>query len=158
MTLVELVVSFVLLTGGVLATASVITMGMHSVATSAVRDRATAEATRALEAARALPYAALAVPAATSGTARCTDPDGSGAMAAETLVTDAAAGQVSGLPYAGTSDGRTLATCVTWASDPRLSASQSAKRITVVVTWQSGTSTSEVRLSTIVDALARRAA
>lgn len=140
--LVEVVVGLLVLGVGVSVVSTSFTGGMRSLYVSRQRDAATADASHALESARALPYARLALP---SGTGTTFDPDGPGPLPAES-VHATSDGLISGPPYAHTPTPRTVRTQVTLPdpTDPKL------RRVTVIVTWTHGDRQHEVRHGTLV--------
>lgn len=140
--LVDVVIGLLVLGVGVTAVAVSFTAGLTSLYDSRQRDAATADASRALESVRALPYARLALP---SGAGTTFDPDGSGPLPPEN-VHSAVDGLVTGHPYVHDPGPRAVRTYVTLP----VGTGVRTRRVTAVVTWTHDGSQREVRHSTLV--------
>ena len=149
--LVEMVVGVFVLAVGVMAMVGVAVKAFESLGESRQRQLATAEATRSLESARALPFPKLAQRAGAT-TPATWDPDGDGPLAAET-VHATADGALDGPPYRADSNGRVLTTYVTV---PSLGVpGTSVRRVTAVISWDRAGTVGQVRSSTLVSDVAR---
>lgn len=146
--IVEVIVSLLVFSVGLLAVLGVFTSSLTSLRDSRQRQLGTAEASRAVEGARTLRFDELA----NRGDAQLLgswDPDGPGPSPAE-AVHATATGRVLAAPFADEREGRALETFVTIPAD-----SAHIRRVTAVVSWSSKGRRSEVRASTMISDIAR---
>ncbi len=152
--LVELLIAVLVLTIGLAALAATAIPSLGSLQNSRDRQAATAMATASLERARTYPAGSLAIaqtlcddPAAEIGEQVVIDREGT----LEEAPICAPGGLVDdeeGSPHWYESDGRTVRTWVT-----EIAEAPTARRITVVVSWQRGSRDFEVRSSTVAGAM-----
>ena len=147
-TLVEIIVSCLVLAVGLLLVFGVISGATQSLWHSKQRQLATAEASRVLEAARSLPY--LDVAERSTTTTAPYDPDGPDGVLAAEPVHQSASGAIAAAPYMAVTGSRTLTTHVT-----RPQPAGPLRRVTAVVTWSINGSTREVRASTLISDVPR---
>jgi Tfp pilus assembly protein PilV len=149
--LVEVLVAVLLLTGAFMALSQVATTGLFSLRSTADRTTAMGLATQAVEAGRLLPWDRLALDEddldPQCGTLADIDRVGG---SSEPVVCSASGGVNASLPYWG-QDGRyELETYVT-----SISGYSNARRVTAVVRWQDRGQTMEIRNSNVVAAVER---
>jgi hypothetical protein len=149
--LVEVLVAVLLVTGAFMAMSQVATIGLFSLRSTADRTTATGLATQAVEAGRQLPWAELALHAVEldpqCGTLADIDRVGG---RSEPVVCSVAGGVTASLPFWGQDGPYELETYVT-----SIDGFVNARRVTSVVRWQDRGRTMEVRNSNVVAAVER---
>lgn len=167
-TLVEIMLTLVILSIVLSAMFSVIIGGLQSLSESRARQTASQVATEQIETLRTLAPSEVAMyndplvslsaefdPATVvcGGTAGTYDPDGAGPLGCETVATLSLGAVTSDLPWQGERDGVTVETIVTEATGTGVPAG--AVRVTVVSTYEFSDGVEEVRRSALFSEVAR---
>lgn len=149
--LVELLVAVMLLTGAFLALAQVATNGLFSLRSAADRTTAMGIATQTVEAGRALEWSSLLmdedVHAGICGDPVAIDRDGT---VTESVLCETDGAVADGLPFWGVDGPYEIETYVT-----AVPGYGNARRVTAVVTWEERGGSRELRTSTVVAQVAR---